>query len=224
MYTKSLTTIAAILDAAEERFVADSYDDITLASVAARAGVTKGAIYHHFRNKDHLFLSMMDRYLDSLHDALHEAARSACSPAGPANPDSPGGARGDTDGSARDCITQLTKAFLRLPISKQRVVQLVRRDAHRFRSADRKRLVAAYQRALPEQIEGILEAGIHSGELVRGDSRLMSWQYVAIVEVGLSDYARRSFKNTDNMVRQFVSIFFDGANPVTRRCHPGDKG
>ena len=41
-------TTSALVDAARELFARDGYDATSLDAVAARAKVTKGAVYHHF--------------------------------------------------------------------------------------------------------------------------------------------------------------------------------
>ena len=48
------TTRSAILDAAMERFTADGFAATTVDAVAEAARVTKGAVYHHFRDKAEL--------------------------------------------------------------------------------------------------------------------------------------------------------------------------
>ena len=48
-------TRAAILDAAEEAFLAEGFDKTSTAAIARRAGVTKSLIHHHFGSKDGLW-------------------------------------------------------------------------------------------------------------------------------------------------------------------------
>jgi AcrR family transcriptional regulator len=48
-------TRAALLDAAEQAFVDRGYAGASLDDIAAEARVTKGALYHHFANKQALF-------------------------------------------------------------------------------------------------------------------------------------------------------------------------
>jgi AcrR family transcriptional regulator len=47
-------TRAAILDAARKRFAEDGFS-ASIASIVADAGVTKGALFHHFPSKLDLF-------------------------------------------------------------------------------------------------------------------------------------------------------------------------
>lgn len=58
---ESLQTRNALLDAAEAVFEARGVSAASLQEVAAAAGVTRGAVYWHFRDKADLFNAMMDR-------------------------------------------------------------------------------------------------------------------------------------------------------------------
>jgi len=54
-------TRSRILDTAEQVFLAKGVSHTTLEDLAAAAGVTRGAIYWHFRNKADLFDAMLQR-------------------------------------------------------------------------------------------------------------------------------------------------------------------
>src|SRR6266568_442662 len=49
----------ALLDSARARFAADGFAATSLDGVAADARMTKGAIYHHFANKQALFEAVL---------------------------------------------------------------------------------------------------------------------------------------------------------------------
>ena len=59
-------TTAALVDAARELFARDGYDTTSLDAVAARAGVTKGAVYHHFDGKRQLFSAVFSREIERI--------------------------------------------------------------------------------------------------------------------------------------------------------------
>ena len=54
-------TRRALLAAARRRFGTSGFAGTSLDDVAAEAGVTKGALYHHFRGKEQLFLEVYDQ-------------------------------------------------------------------------------------------------------------------------------------------------------------------
>ncbi len=55
---RSEATTAALVEAAHELFAQDGYAATSLDGVVAKAGVTKGALYHHFAGKRELFAAV----------------------------------------------------------------------------------------------------------------------------------------------------------------------
>jgi AcrR family transcriptional regulator len=62
-------TRAALLKAARRLFAQRGYGSVSLDEVCARAGVTKGALYHHFESKQDLFLAVYEQVEEDLLDA-----------------------------------------------------------------------------------------------------------------------------------------------------------
>ena len=58
-----------ILDVALDLFVEQGYEETSLREIAARVGVTKAALYYHFRSKDEILMT--------LHLPVHELMKSA---------------------------------------------------------------------------------------------------------------------------------------------------
>lgn len=58
---RSRRTVSRLLDAAEELISEKGIEDTTVADVAARAGCSVGAFYHHFRDKGALLRVLFDR-------------------------------------------------------------------------------------------------------------------------------------------------------------------
>jgi AcrR family transcriptional regulator len=68
-------TRLALLDSAEQAFSAQGYALTSLDHVARAAGVTKGAVYHHFAHKQALFEAVLDRLeARSVEQAMSAAA------------------------------------------------------------------------------------------------------------------------------------------------------
>ena len=56
---KRKRTRAALIEAAAEVIAEKGYDQTSLEQIAARAGMSRGAIYGNFKNKEDLFLSLV---------------------------------------------------------------------------------------------------------------------------------------------------------------------
>ncbi len=63
-------TRQALLDAAAELLDAGGLDAVTLRAVGARAGVTRGAPYRHFPDKERLLIAVATRAWDALGDRM----------------------------------------------------------------------------------------------------------------------------------------------------------
>src|SRR5580698_9295265 len=69
-----------LLDAAAQVLAERGFHGASLDEVAAAAGFTKGAVYSNFKNKEDLFLALLERYWIRESEALHGALASSDTP------------------------------------------------------------------------------------------------------------------------------------------------
>ena len=53
-----------IIDQAYTLFLSHSYEAVTISDISKAVGLTKGALYHHFINKEEVFKGVIDKYLN----------------------------------------------------------------------------------------------------------------------------------------------------------------
>ena len=73
-------TRLALLDAAHALFIDRGYAAASTPEICAAAGVTRGALYHHFADKRALFLAVLERESVAVRDAIEDAAGRASAP------------------------------------------------------------------------------------------------------------------------------------------------
>ncbi|MDR5867543.1 TetR family transcriptional regulator [Halomonas koreensis] len=73
-------TRLALLDAAEEAFFDRGVARTSLEHIARHAGLTRGAVYWHFRNKADLFRAMLDRVRMPFEELVAETGTTDASP------------------------------------------------------------------------------------------------------------------------------------------------
>ena len=191
-YARSAVTIANILQAAVRLFTSRNYADVSMAEIAEAAEVTKGALYHHFDSKEALYLRMMHDYLEEIGEVLSAVV---------------------ADSAERPCrqrLHQFTLTILNQPQIKQELMRLVRRDSNILSDLERERLIRAYQQAVPELVEAIIQEGIDREEIVTEDARLLSWEHLAMVEVVLRPYAESVLGGPERIADFVINLFFDG--------------
>ena len=158
----------SILEAARRCFGEQGYAGATVARIAREAGVSHGLLYQFFRNKDHLFESVLR---DVLRDWVREMV--------PHDPDE--GALEALEGMFRRSVAFCqTHPLLPALMSRHPALQLKRLS------------VAAADRVQPHRdlVASILERGIASGEL-RPDLDVAST--ADLICTLQSEYSRRAY-------------------------------
>ena len=74
------TTRLALLDAARALFVGKGYADTSTPEIAVAAGITRGALYHHFEDKRDLFRQVLQRESQAVAADIEAAAPEQLSP------------------------------------------------------------------------------------------------------------------------------------------------
>ena len=156
------------------------------------AGVTKGALYHHFATKEDLYSSMMHHYLDEIKTSTQDNIE------------------GNRGLSCRERLYLSLFDFLQMPDYALKVVGLVRRDNSLFNDPTRTDLIQAYQAAISEPVESILADGMANGEIISADARLLAWQYIAMVEVSIHPYGHKILGEPESMANFVVNTIFRG--------------
>jgi TetR/AcrR family acrAB operon transcriptional repressor len=192
MQDRSVVTINNILEATRDLFIEKQYADVTLKEIAKTAGVTKGALYHHFATKEDLYISMMHHYLDEIKESTQ------------------GNIQNSRGLSCRERLYLSLLNFLKLPNYALKVVALVRRDNNLFKDPTRADLIQAYQAAIPDPVETILADGMSNGEIITADARLLAWQYIALVEVSIHPYGYKILGEPESMADFVVTTIFSG--------------
>ena len=66
----SKATIEAILSVSAKLFLEKGFDKTSMMDIATTAGISKGAIYHHFKSKDEIIKSVMEKQEESVKAAI----------------------------------------------------------------------------------------------------------------------------------------------------------
>ncbi|MEN6369693.1 MAG: TetR/AcrR family transcriptional regulator [Thermotogota bacterium] len=69
-----------VIRAAVAEFVEKGFEGASVESIAKRAKLTKGGLYHHFKSKDEILLAANDQFMDPIR-RMAEKAEAAASPA-----------------------------------------------------------------------------------------------------------------------------------------------
>jgi AcrR family transcriptional regulator len=74
---RSAATKRVLLDAARSLFAEKGYHETAAEEIVGRAGLTRGALYHHFEDKKDLFRAVVDEIEGEIDEEIEEAERAA---------------------------------------------------------------------------------------------------------------------------------------------------
>jgi AcrR family transcriptional regulator len=183
---------AAIVDAAFDEFVARGFAATRIDDIAKRAGVAKGTIYLHFKDKESMF---------------EELVRTAIVPlvARLAAPPSPGS-------TVRDAVERMAETFIREVASTRRgdIIRLIVSEGPRFPAiAD-----FYYREVISRGLAGmraLIELGIARGEIRQTDLARFPQILVApaiIAVIWKSLFERHSPLDAHEMLRVHLDLIF----------------
>lgn len=165
--TDSAETRQRILEIARGAFAAGGYDGSTNRELAAKAGITSGALYHYFGSKLDLYLAVHEDVQERVYGRFTEAADSA-------------------DGflAKFDAILDVAHELNRADPTFAAFLGVVRTDMRRHAE------IAAALTAHAERRLGffvrLVDAGIANGEIAPANRGVMN-EFVAIILIGLTD-------------------------------------
>ena len=158
-------TRSNILTAATECFAQHGYDATGVNEICQRAGVTKGAFYHHFPSKQAVFTELLNRWLDGLDKQLADALAGA--------PTVPEGLLQMADRTEHifDMADEQLPMFLEF-WTEARHYPVIRQE-----------VIAPYRR-YRDYFSGIIQAGMAEGSLRQVDPDVVA-QIIVSLAVGL---------------------------------------
>ena len=182
----------AIIDAALDEFVARGFTATRIDDIASRAGVAKGTIYLHFKDKESMFEELIRTALVPLIGRLHA-------------PPAPGG-------SVRDMIEAFARMFIQEVATTRRgdIVRLIVAEGPRFPA-----IADFYYREVVSRglagMRGLIELGVARGEIRQQDLARFPQLIVApaiIAVVWQSLFSRHAPLDTNEMFRVHLDLIF----------------
>ncbi|HWR43602.1 TetR/AcrR family transcriptional regulator [Sporomusa sp.] len=68
--------VEEIINAAVDEFVEKGYENASMESIAVRAGISKGGVYHHFKSKREVLFAANQRLSEPIYEFITEAQKS----------------------------------------------------------------------------------------------------------------------------------------------------
>ena len=181
----------AILDTSADLFSQHGYKEVSIRDIAQACGMTNAALYYHFKNKEDLFLAMLQRD----HEKTLAALRTAAS--GP--------------GDLREDLKRLVTQYAAITCQRRQSFQTLRRDLSNVEDVRGHKLFAEMHSSFMRPLEERLAQAQAEGEIQAGDvrfhARLLHGMIIALTFAGKPDRPRKA---SAQEVEAAVDVFLKG--------------
>jgi len=180
-----------ILETSARLFGQHGYKEVSIRDIAQACGMTNAALYYHFKNKEDLFLAMLQRDHERTLTLLREAANGL--------------------GDLRSDLVQLAGRYVALICERQQSFQTLWRDVKQIEDARARKLFGEMRADLLRPLEARLAAAQAAGELRRGDVKLLARLFHGMTLALAHTGPARSARVAASDIETVVDVFLNGA-------------
>jgi AcrR family transcriptional regulator len=184
-----------ILASATQLFIEHGYYGLSMRQIAESVGVTKAALYYHFKDKEALFLAILETYLEKIEIIIEDIEADS--------------------GSCRERIGMLVEHVLNQPADQRAVIRLASQEMLHLSAESRQSFGEVYHQRFIDRIQAMLEAGIREGELRPVDAKVATWSLLGMMYPYFYPVHSADVSLSPESIDQLVALFLDGiAIPV----------
>jgi len=176
-----------ILSVAARLFVAGGYNGFSMRQIAEELGVSKPALYYHFKDKDDLILAVLIAALEEYNQLINTCI--VC------------------DSSARQRLTRLVKSIFDLAPEKRALIRIAGQEIVHLSPLSRQTFNLLYHEKFIGRITQIFQDGIQAGEFMAVDPVLATRIFLGM----MSPFFHLPDGNARHISDVTLSIFFEGA-------------
>ncbi|MCX8128724.1 MAG: TetR/AcrR family transcriptional regulator [Clostridia bacterium] len=181
--------IGDILNAAVDEFLDKGYENASMESIARKAGVSKGGLYHHFRSKDEVLLYANEKLNEPV-DAMKSLIKE------------------------HPCVEEGLKFFIRSYLEYWTVhkKELIFFFLSMTKALSYSGIFNLYEKYLEEHIDffsGLFRKGIESGEFIQHDTRASAVALISALDGVLAYLVLDKKLKLDETIKGFGEKFVD---------------
>lgn len=183
-----------ILLVAKQLFARQGYRGLSMREIAEAVGVSKAALYYHFKDKEQLLLAILDAYLDEL-ETIIDGVCLECT----------------------DCRTQIqsfVEEILSQPVEQRSVIRLSSQEFTQLSDPARQAFYLSYHKKFIDKITAMIVRGMQKGEIRPMEPALVVWALLGIMYPYFYPSHVAEVMPTREVAQQISRIFWQGvANP-----------
>ena len=179
-----------ILAVAMRMFIQQGYHGLAMRQISEAVGVSKAALYYYFKDKEELFLAILNSYLNDMESSI-DAIRAK-------------------SGSSADQITQFVESVLRQPAEQRALTRLASQEMGQLSAASRKKFDKLYHEKFIGKLIAVLQEGMDRGEFQSLNAEIATWSLLGIMYPYFYPAHSGEKPIPTGTIQEIVSIYLNG--------------
>jgi AcrR family transcriptional regulator len=166
------------------------YRGLSMRQIAEAVGVSKPALYYHFKDKEELFLAILEHYVQGVEAILVQVL--------------------EEGGTAPQRIRRLVEAIFDQPAEQRAIIRLASQEMNQLSEPVRRAFHRSYHEQFIDKIQVIIGEGIERGELRPFDPGVATWSLLGMMFPYFYPDHHGEMPPAALVVEQILSIYLDG--------------
>lgn len=179
-----------ILESAKSLFIEHGYHGLAMREIAEALGVTKPALYYHFKDKEELFLAILHKNLDDIEAGIDAILAQKL--------------------SSKDAIYLFIQHVLNQSTDDRAVIVLEIQESKQLSETARNDFYQLYQAKFIQKIQDIFAHGIENSEIRAIDPAFATWTLLGILYPYLAMGRESSGALSEDKIKMIFDIFMNG--------------
>jgi len=179
-----------ILESAKSLFIEHGYHGLAMREIAEALGVTKPALYYHFKDKEELFLAILHKNLDDIEAGIDAILAQKL--------------------TSKDAIYLFIQHVLNQSTDDRAVIVLEIQESKQLSETARNDFYQLYQAKFIQKIQNIFAHGIENGEIRAIDPAFATWTLLGILYPYLAMGRESSGALSEDKIKMIFDIFMNG--------------
>ncbi|ROQ92167.1 TetR/AcrR family transcriptional regulator [Desulfosoma caldarium] len=186
-------TAAEILKAARQLFYEKSYEAASTREISARVGISKAALYHHFRNKEEILFRICLEAADELVDNMRRAI-----------------ARNVASGKPlKEQLTDILIEYLRTYLKNENFNKILFHDME-YLPEDKRRIILDKEKENVHQLRAFLISLMDQGAIRRINPTVMTFSLISSLHWLYFWYNPKGPLSLEDVAQEIADLFLHG--------------
>ena len=179
-----------ILVTAKSLFIQQGYHGLAMREISEAVGVSKAALYYHFKDKEELFLAILSSNLNEIESAIAQIQSKPV--------------------SYSEQIILFVEYVLKQPAEQRAMIRLASQEMSQLSATARKKFDKTYHDHFIGKLQSIFQAGVENGEFRPIDPAIATWALLGIMYPYFYPAHSGATPVRPEIINQIISIYMNG--------------